>query len=138
MAIASKILSSLDVSADGHPRGRRVFFLLSHVWLVRDTETGELRALKRLQVPDGAAAGLMKNEYGALARVRHENVVGVHEYGTLAGGEAYFTMDFIDGARHRRAVRRFNTEVVIRRRRRLGKRPVSAGLNGAWQERPGG
>src|SRR5689334_8416669 len=70
---------------------------LSRVVLVRDTQSGQLRALKQLRSRDAATAGLVRNEYAALARVRHENVVRVHEFGVLPTGEPYFTMDYIEG-----------------------------------------
>src|SRR5207249_4290967 len=70
---------------------------LSHVVLVRDTESGELRALKRVRLPDEATRELVRNEYGALARIQHPNVVRVHEFGLLSDGDAFFIMDFIDG-----------------------------------------
>jgi len=70
---------------------------LSRVVLVRDTQSGQLRALKQLRARDAATAGLVRNEYAALARVRHENVVRVHEFGVLPTGEPYFTMDYIEG-----------------------------------------
>lgn len=70
---------------------------LSRVILVRDTESGELRALKRVRLADPAMRDLVRNEYAALARIHHPNVVRVHEFGALPDGEAFFVMDYIAG-----------------------------------------
>ncbi len=47
--------------------------------------TGEIVALKRLRTADPAAAGAIRREIAALARIRHPGVVRILEHGTEDG-----------------------------------------------------
>jgi len=63
---------------------------------------GELIALKRVRVsaPEAEApkrVECFKREFQILTRLRHPNLVSVHDYGVTREGELYFTMEWIEG-----------------------------------------
>lgn len=78
---------------------------MGRVDLVLDTRENELRALKRLQRPDAETLARLREEFAALARIKHPNLVQVFDLGQLQGGGIYFTMEFLDGLPLERAVR---------------------------------
>jgi serine/threonine-protein kinase len=69
------------------------------VYRARDTESGREVALKVLN-PEMAAKPAMlerfRREARSAAKLRHENIVTVYEFGE-AGGTCYLAMEFIDG-----------------------------------------
>jgi serine/threonine-protein kinase len=69
------------------------------VYRARDTESGREVALKVLS-PEMAAKPAMlerfRREARSAAKLRHENIVTVYEFGE-AGGTCYLAMEFIDG-----------------------------------------
>jgi serine/threonine-protein kinase len=69
------------------------------VYRARDTESGREVALKVLS-PQMAAKPVMlerfRREARSAAKLRHENIVTVYEFGE-AGGTCYLAMEFIDG-----------------------------------------
>ncbi len=70
------------------------------VFLVEDTVEGGKLALKRIR-PDRAdpkSVVILRNEYLALAPLRHPNVARVHDFGyDWRTQEYYFTSEFVDG-----------------------------------------
>jgi predicted Ser/Thr protein kinase len=69
------------------------------VYLVRQKSLGRLVAIKVLRPGEAAFGRLVKRfleEARHLARLRHPNIVSVHETGQAAG-EPYFTMDYVEG-----------------------------------------
>lgn len=69
------------------------------VYLARQRSLNREVALKVLRPGEQAAGRLLKrfrDEAQHLARLRHPNIVSIHEVGETAG-EPYFTMDYIDG-----------------------------------------
>ncbi|MBI5366114.1 MAG: protein kinase [Planctomycetes bacterium] len=84
------------------------------VYQAWDTELGRMVALKMLLTESGAADEDIERflrEARAAARLRHPNIIQVHESGVIAGRH-HLTMDFIEGEslaalRPRLALRRF-------------------------------
>lgn len=69
------------------------------VYAARQAGLGRIVALKALPEGRGGIAGLemrFLREAQTAARLRHPNIVGVHDFGR-ADGQVYFTMDYIDG-----------------------------------------
>ena len=69
------------------------------VYLVQQKSLGRLVAVKVLRPGEAIFGKIVRRfleEAKHLARLRHENVVSVHEVGQ-AGDEPYFTMDYVDG-----------------------------------------
>lgn len=69
------------------------------VYLVRQKSLGRLVAVKVLRPGEATLGRVVQRfleEARHLARLRHANIVGVHEVGQ-AGGEPYFTMDYVEG-----------------------------------------
>lgn len=64
---------------------------------VYDTVTEETRALKILKGVSPADRDLFAGEFRVLSRLHHPNLVQVYDFGSLADGSMYFTMDNIDG-----------------------------------------
>ena len=58
---------------------------LGRVDLVLDRQTNERRALKRLQAADPETVERLRNEFAALARLRHPHLVAVHDLGRRRG-----------------------------------------------------
>src|SRR5262245_23003942 len=64
----------------------------------RHVATGAVRALKLLaRVGDVRGLARFQREAENLARVRHENVVGIHEAGVGPDGAPWFAMDLVEG-----------------------------------------
>ena len=66
------------------------------VYLVRDRETGEHLALKKLFRVDGKSALRIKREFRSLADFSHPNLVKVYELGH-ADDAWFLTMEYVDG-----------------------------------------
>ncbi|MET0387593.1 MAG: protein kinase [Polyangiales bacterium] len=66
------------------------------VYLVRDRETGDRLALKRLVRADEESLLRLKREFRALAGISHPNLVKLFELGQDATS-AFFTMEFLEG-----------------------------------------
>ena len=64
------------------------------VFRVEDEASGRIVAMKVL--PREASGGL-RGEFMALARLRHDNIVSVLDYGRTAGGQDFFTMEYVVG-----------------------------------------
>ncbi|MBX7080774.1 MAG: serine/threonine-protein kinase [Nannocystaceae bacterium] len=75
---------------------------MGEVYLAMDPDLGRRVALKLLHRVHGEAAqALSIAEARALARLRHPNVVGVHDVGVCAG-RVFLAMDFVEGVTLRR------------------------------------
>jgi serine/threonine protein kinase len=66
------------------------------VSLVRDRETGEQLALKKLFCMDARTVLRLKREFRALADLSHPNLIRVHELGRASDGW-YLTMEYVAG-----------------------------------------
>jgi eukaryotic-like serine/threonine-protein kinase len=66
------------------------------VYLVRDRETGDRLALKRLLRADEDSLLRLKREFRALANFHHPNLVKLYELGQDETS-AYFTMEYLEG-----------------------------------------
>src|SRR5262245_17566146 len=71
---------------------------MGDVLLVRDQRDGREVALKKLHLADAEATARFRDEFALLARIEHPNVVRVFDYGVLADGSAYFTLEYLEGA----------------------------------------
>jgi serine/threonine protein kinase len=67
------------------------------VYLVRDRETGEQLALKRLLHADTDSLSRLKREFRSLADIHHPNLVKLYELGHDRHS-AFFTMEYLEGA----------------------------------------
>lgn len=70
------------------------------VYLMRQCSLGRHVAVKVLLSDEsflGSATGRFAEEARHLARLRHPNIVSVHEFGLTSGGEPYLIMDYIEG-----------------------------------------
>jgi signal transduction histidine kinase len=65
------------------------------VYRVEDAATGDVRAMKVIPRKRGVAN--LRGEFLALARLHHENIVRVHDYGLTKDRDDFFTMDFVSG-----------------------------------------
>jgi serine/threonine protein kinase len=72
--------------------------ILGYVVRVHDETTGEDKAIKlfRPQNMTETSMGRFEREFQAISRIRHPNVVRVHEWG-VHGGRPYFVMEYLDG-----------------------------------------
>ncbi|GAA4914350.1 protein kinase [Streptomyces coeruleoprunus] len=82
---------------------------MGEVWSAEDVKLGRLVAIKFLRLPSPGAAGAttvqdaivrFENEARLLARVGHDNVVTVHDWGRGrgdSGGDFYMTMELLEG-----------------------------------------
>lgn len=68
---------------------------LGVVYRVEDLVAREIRALKVM--PRAAGRANLRAEFLALARLEHDNIVRVFDYGLTAAGDDYFTMELVDG-----------------------------------------
>jgi len=66
------------------------------VYLVRDCETGEQLAWKRLQRTDEHSIARLKREFRTLASINHKNVIRLYDLGR-SRDEWYLTMEYLDG-----------------------------------------
>ena len=64
------------------------------VFRALDETSGRVVAMKVL--PREASGGL-RGEFMALARLRHDNIVSVLDYGRTSGGQDFFTMEYVVG-----------------------------------------
>jgi len=85
---------------------------VGEVWRAADTAHDDaLVALKVFRPVRGASVDEFKAEFGALANLRHPNLVTIHDFGYLdlpGGGvdeepPAFYTMEWLDGVNLRRA-----------------------------------
>ena len=67
------------------------------MYRARDTRTGSEIALKILSSADPSLATSLESEFSILSALSHPNLIGVHDYGISDSGEAYFTMDLLEG-----------------------------------------
>jgi serine/threonine-protein kinase len=66
--------------------------------------TDERRALKRLQAADAETVERLRNEFAALARLRHPHLGGGARPGTRRRRRSFLTMEFLDGEPLDRAI----------------------------------
>jgi len=66
------------------------------VHLVRDCETGEQLAWKRLQRTDEHSIARLKREFRTLSTINHKNVIRLYDLGR-SRDEWYLTMEYLDG-----------------------------------------
>jgi eukaryotic-like serine/threonine-protein kinase len=66
------------------------------VYLVRDRETGEQLALKKLYRMDGRSALRVKREFRSIADMSHPNLVKVYDLGRARDGW-FLTMEYLEG-----------------------------------------
>jgi hypothetical protein len=90
------------------------------VYLVRDRDTGDRLALKRLLRADEESLLRLKREFRALAGISHPNLVKLFELGQDATS-AFFTMEFLEGVDLRQHLE-LNT-------RQTGPSPRAAAVN---------
>ena len=72
---------------------------MGYVYAARQTGLGRVVALKVLPEGEGGVAGLelrFLREAQTVARMRHPNIVAIHDSGR-ADGYVYFSMDYVDG-----------------------------------------
>jgi tetratricopeptide (TPR) repeat protein len=69
---------------------------MATVYAVVDPDTGERFAIKLLTQP-GASIPRLLQEYRALARIDHPNIVRVYRFGTNEEGLPYVVMELLDG-----------------------------------------
>lgn len=71
------------------------------VWRAADGTSGQQFALKELlpggNDDDGGGGGGLAAEFTTLSRLKHPYIVGVHDYGELAGGARYLVMELVPG-----------------------------------------
>src|SRR5262245_36525979 len=67
----------------------------SHVYRVHDSLRDRDLALKLVSASD---AELLRREFDTLRQIRHENLIQVFDWGTLGSGEAFYTMELVEGA----------------------------------------
>ena len=60
-----------------------------------DRVTGKQVALKLMPRPQGGTN--LRDEFVALARLRHPNIVAVLDYGLTHSGQEFFTMELVEG-----------------------------------------
>ena len=71
---------------------------MGEVYLVRPRDGGPRRAIKVLRnVADAEIEARFKREARAMNRLRHPNIVTVHELGALASGRLYISMEYAQG-----------------------------------------
>ncbi|MBI4508958.1 MAG: tetratricopeptide repeat protein [Deltaproteobacteria bacterium] len=68
---------------------------LGTVYRAEDLATQEIRALKIM--PRAAGRAHLRGEFLALARLHHDNIVRVFDFGTTPEGEDFFTMELVRG-----------------------------------------
>jgi serine/threonine protein kinase len=65
------------------------------VYRVFDRIRNRELALKIVSAPD---AEFLRREFDTLRQIRHENLIQVFDWGWLESGEAYYTMELVDGS----------------------------------------
>lgn len=68
---------------------------LGVVYRVEDRVSGRQLAMKVMPRDHGVAN--LRSEFLALARLRHDNIVSVSDYGLTENGEDFFTMEYVEG-----------------------------------------
>lgn len=68
---------------------------LGVVYRVEDRASGEVLAMKVMPRARGTAN--LRSEFLAMARLSHDNIVSVIDYGLTESGHDYFTMRYVDG-----------------------------------------
>src|SRR5262245_20497700 len=66
----------------------------SRVYRVHDSLRDRDLALKLVSADD---AEFLRREFDTLRQIRHENLIQVFDWGTLESGEAFYTMELVDG-----------------------------------------
>jgi predicted ATPase len=72
------------------------------VWLVEDTTNGRIVALKQISLTfgvDDASVLKFRQEFRLMCQIRHPHCCRVFDYGQLASGSPFYTMEFIPGYR---------------------------------------
>ena len=100
---------------------------MGDVFLVRDERDGAELALKRLRDVAPSALARLRDEFAALARLAHPNIVGVFDYGSLPEGSAFFTMEYLAGKPLDEAVLPGDVAGVLR-----AVRDIAAGLEALY------
>ena len=62
-----------------------------------DSRIDRVIALKILNNLDSALSASIENEFSTLTKLKHPNLIMVHDFGQSDSGHSYFTMDYIDG-----------------------------------------
>ncbi|WP_428264736.1 protein kinase domain-containing protein [Haliangium sp.] len=65
------------------------------VYKVEDRVSGKVQAMKVMPRDRGIAN--LRSEFLALARLRHDNIVSVSDYGLTDSGHDFFTMEYVSG-----------------------------------------
>jgi tetratricopeptide (TPR) repeat protein len=69
------------------------------VSLVRDSTTGQRLAMKVAHpYAQAQITARMRREYRALAKIQHQNVVQVYEFGNTEDGRPFITLEYIEGS----------------------------------------
>ena len=68
---------------------------LGVVYKVEDRASGKVQAMKVMPRDRGTAN--LRSEFLALARLRHDNIVSVSDYGLTDSGHDFFTMEYVSG-----------------------------------------
>ncbi len=68
---------------------------LGVVHRVEDRASGQILAMKVM--PRALGVANLRSEFVALARLRHDNIVRVFDYGLTSSGQDYFTMELVEG-----------------------------------------
>lgn len=76
---------------------------MGEVWQVADTLDADREvALKSIRVPGGTVTeehrARFKEEFRAMARLRHPNTIAVHDFGLLDAETRFLTMEIVEGA----------------------------------------
>jgi hypothetical protein len=99
------------------------------VYEVEDALLGGSVALKVLHEPSGNALYRFKNEFRALADLKHENLVALHEL-TEHAGRWFFTMDLVQGV----DIVKFLTGDTPAVDEATGEAPISSAVHGSAQD----
>jgi len=70
---------------------------MGEVFAARKRDASSLVALKVLSELHATRLYRFKREFRALANVKHDNLIALDELVVLAGGQAFFTMELVDG-----------------------------------------
>ncbi|MFO7566000.1 MAG: protein kinase [Enhygromyxa sp.] len=98
---------------------------MGEVFAARRIETGELVALKRLTGASATSLYRFKREFRVLADVVHPNLVRLGELVITPEGEAFFTMELVDGVPF---------DAYVRRKTPIGEAPNPVRLQRAFRQ----
>ncbi|HLT34958.1 MAG TPA: protein kinase, partial [Enhygromyxa sp.] len=98
---------------------------MGEVFAARRLATGEQVALKRLTGERATSLYRFKREFRALADVVHPNLVRLGELVILPEGEAFFTMELVDGVPF---------DAYVRRKAPVGEAPNPVRLQRAFRQ----